>query len=232
MPRRPRPIEFNASFNVRKQIADLQRLSRSIGEVNLKTLSLVGRDVYEAAKRGVGQTPPSRRRSTSAKFVEIAGGLYRDVSSDSGTPRAEGKPVKSWAPGRFIYNDIAYFLDSSTGTVVVGPYKQPWLNQLHEFGGQVSQTAWLVGQKSARISLGVRRRTGKPWIGSDGKPVAGTVYWTSKRSGAPASADRSGLSRVARYPARPFIQGAAGVQKALSKASRWFKDTYYPKPLR
>lgn len=224
-------FQFLPTVNVRKQIADLQALSKSIGEVNNKTLSLVGRDVYEAAKRGVGQSAPAKKGSGRPEYVEIAGGLYRDTSSDSGKPRPAGKPVKSWAPGRFIYRDIAYFLDARTGTVVVGPYKLPWLNQLHEFGGTVTQTAWLVGEKAARVGLKARSR-GRRFVGKDGRPVSGTVAWRSVSGATSPGFEQSATTRTARYPARPFIQGAAGVQKALAKASLWFKDTYYPKPLR
>ena len=227
-----RPIRFAPAVKIQRQIADLQRLSKSIGDVNNKTLSLVGRDVYEAAKRGVGQTAPKKKRAGRPVYVEIDGGLYRDLSAESGRPRAAGKQPKSWAPLRFLYRDIAYFLDASAGTVVVGPYREPWLNQLHEFGGSVQQTAWLVGRKAAAIAMSVRRKTGKPWIGSSGKPVAGTVIWSPRPASTTAEFKRSSTSRTARYPSRPFIQGAASVQKALSRANRWFKDTYYPRPLR
>lgn len=227
-----KPINFSPTVNVRRQIADLQRLSKSIGEVNQKTLSLVGRDVYEAAKRGVGQTAPKKRQPGSPRLVEIDGGLYRDMTADAGRPRAAGKPAKSWAPLRFLYNDIAYFLDSSTGTVVVGPYRQPWLNQLHEFGGNVTQVAWRVGRKTAEIAAKIRRRTGKVQTDQQGRQQVGALYWKQGVSDGSSGFEASTLTRTARYPARPFIQGAAGVQKAMAKASRWFKDTYYPKPLR
>jgi len=46
--------------------------------------------------------------------------------------------VSSWSPKAFLRNDIQADFDSSRGTVVIGPSKAPWLNQLHEFGGTVN----------------------------------------------------------------------------------------------
>jgi hypothetical protein len=46
--------------------------------------------------------------------------------------------VSSWSPVAFLRNDVQADFDSSRGTVVIGPSKAPWLNQLHEFGGSVS----------------------------------------------------------------------------------------------
>ncbi len=228
----PKVVRFEPSVKIRRQIADLQRLSKSIGDVNNKTLSLCGRDIQEAAKRGVGQAAPKRRAAGSPVVVEINGGLYVDATYESGAPRKAGRPVKSWAPNRFLYRDIVYFLDASTGTVVVGPYKAPWLNQLHEFGGKVVQVAFLAGKKAAERAYSIRRKTGRDWVGGDGRPVRGRVTWVRHGDSVPSGFAVSSTTRVASYPARPFIQGAAGVRKALAKASRWFKDTYYPKPLR
>jgi len=45
--------------------------------------------------------------------------------------------VSSWSPKAFLRNDVQADFDASRGTVVIGPSKAPWLNQLHEFGGEV-----------------------------------------------------------------------------------------------
>lgn len=45
--------------------------------------------------------------------------------------------VSSWAPMAFLRNDIVSDYDHGTQSVVIGPSKVPWLNQLHEMGGHV-----------------------------------------------------------------------------------------------
>lgn len=46
--------------------------------------------------------------------------------------------VSSWAPRAFLRNDVQSDYDTRSESVVIGPSKFPWLNQLHEFGGPVS----------------------------------------------------------------------------------------------
>lgn len=53
--------------------------------------------------------------------------------------------VSSWAPQAFLRNDVQSDYDARTESVVIGPSKFPWLNQLHEFGGQVD--IWLQHTK-------------------------------------------------------------------------------------
>lgn len=241
MPRKPRSIAWSTlskrftQARVRAQIADLQALVAAHATSNEKSLSLVARNVQEAAKRGIGQTTPARTRAGmkavgAERLVEIDGGLYRDTTMiGSGKPRPAGKPIKSWGPKRFLYNDIIFAWDSLRGTIVIGPYRVPWLQQLHEFGGKVTQTAYLAGKETARWAYAVRRRTGKPPRQSDGRVSAGRVEWTH-RGGLPTSIfDRSNHTRSAEFPSRPFMQGAAGVQKALAKANQRFRDTFYPR---
>jgi hypothetical protein len=46
--------------------------------------------------------------------------------------------LSSWRPSAFLRNDIEAQFDRKTTSVVIGPSKWPWLNQLHEFGGSVN----------------------------------------------------------------------------------------------
>jgi hypothetical protein len=46
--------------------------------------------------------------------------------------------VSSWAPKAFLRNDVQSDYDARRNSVVIGPSKFPWLNQLHEFGGTES----------------------------------------------------------------------------------------------
>ena len=222
---------FRAS--VRVQLADVRRMSREIGKVNGKTLTLVGLDVRDAAKRGIGQTAPARTKAGmkavgADRLVEMDGGLYRDITvSGSGKPRPAGKPPKSWGPKRFLYNDILSVADSSRGTVVIGPYWAPWLNQLHQFGGAVRQTAYRIGESAARFAYGRRRATGKPPVDDAGRTIGGVIQWTHR--GRPSRAwEKTDKSRTANYPARPFMAGSAQVDKAVAKAQKWFRETFNP----
>lgn len=57
--------------------------------------------------------------------------------------------VTSWKTARFpkgfLRQDIQTDWDATTKSVVIGPSKAPWLNQLHEFGGGVG--LWFIGTK-------------------------------------------------------------------------------------
>jgi len=227
-------------FEVLTQLADTIAMSKEIGKVNKKTLTLVGLDVRDAARRGIGQTAPARTKAGakligSDRLVELHGGLYRDLNVKfGGKPRPAGKPVKSWAPNRFLYRDILSYLDSSRGTVVIGPYRAKWLNELHQFGGTVTQIAYGAGAGVARYAAMYRRRTGKLPTDKQGRPLAGAIIWTH-RSGekspleSTAGWEKTSLSRTARFPARPFMVGSAQVDKAMAKANKWFRDTFYPR---
>lgn len=46
--------------------------------------------------------------------------------------------VSSWSPLAFLRNDVQSDYDRRSESVVIGPSKFPWLNQLHEFGGNAS----------------------------------------------------------------------------------------------
>lgn len=233
MPRRPRPISMETlsrnflRAKVRTQIADLARLSDRLRRVNDETLGKAGWRVREAAKRGIGQAPPKQPKSQNALIVMHDGGLYRDITAIHGNkPRSPGKPVKSWEPKRFTYYDIVYFLDSTTGTVVIGPYRAPWLNQLHEFGGQQTQRQYRIGKEVAWQAAEKYRRGGRSRMGNQS---FGAIIWSKHAPGRNSKTwERTGATRTVTYPARPFMQGSASVQKALAKANTWFRDTFFP----
>lgn len=255
MPRKPRSIAWSTlskrftQARVRAQIADLQALVAAHATSNEKSLSLVARNVQEAAKRGIGQTTPARTRAGmkavgAERLVEIDGGLYRDTTMiGSGKPRPAGKPIRSWnrnrgsgSRKRFVYENIMYFWDDVRQTFVIGPYMAPELNQLHEFGGTTTQTLWVIGKGKARIAKERRDRTGKIPRDQFGEHI-GVALWRSGNEKGFGDGANDGIiawqntkkTRTAQYPARPFVQGAAGVQKALEKANRWFRDTFYPR---
>jgi len=221
-------------YKVLTDLFNTIEMSKELGKVNGKTLTLVGLDVRDAAKRGIGQTAPAKTKAGAKavgadRLVDIRGGVYRNVNATlSGKPRPAGKPIKSWAPKRFVYRDILSTYDGMRGTVVIGPYRSPWLNELHQDGGTETQVAYIIGQTTARYAYQHRKRTGKLPRDENGRDLSGAVIWTHRRP--PSRAwEPAGQTRTARFPARPFMAGSAQVDKAVEKANKWFRDTFYPR---
>lgn len=217
-------------FNVRRGFFDVSKVRRTLGEARFRALDKCGFKIKEAAKRGIGQRAPQKskswaRASRQGRPVEFVGGLYRDITPyGSGKPRAAGQPVKSWSPKRFLYRDVRNYYDFGRGSVVIGPEKAAWLNQLHEFGGTLTLTAWRINVGVARIAK-LRRDRGRG-IPRDlnGQPRVGGLLWTHKKMRFGRNWERTSISKQARYPARPFM-GSAAVQTALRKVPEYFRDT-------
>lgn len=220
---------------------DRAKVRRALEKANYEALRKTGRDVQEAAKRGIGQAAPkvtkSGRRAVKAnQVIEIAGGLYQDLTMlGRGKPRPAGKPIKSWSPKRFAYRDVMFYWDGSRRSVVIGALKADWLGRLHEFGGTLTLTAYRIGVGAARNAF--LRRKGYRNQGRDGKGrftnnlpnrnqfEYGAVIWSHKGFRHSRNWDRTTITKTARYPARPYMQGAAGVQKVVARARERFRDT-------
>lgn len=230
--------------SVKGSFFNTAKVRRSMDEMTFRCLYNAGYAVKQAAKKGVGNKEPKifkRDRAAMAKasVIEYDGGLYQDISRMStGRPRAPGKPIKSWGPKRFMYYDIMDFMSRGMfgPTVVIGPYKAAWLARLHEFGGTLGMTAYRLGEGAARNAW--LRREARKEVGRDSKgrftrgknvgPQAnqlryGAIVWAARRPKG-KSWKPTNLFRIARYPARPFMQGAAGVQKAAAKANEKFRN--------
>lgn len=221
---------FRFQFKVRRGFFDVAKVRKTLGEARFRALDKCGFKIKEAAKRGIGQRAPKKtktwvRSSREGRPVEFVGGLYRDITPyGSGKPRPAGSPVKSWAPKRFLYRDVRNYYDFSRGSVVIGPEKAAWLNQLHEFGGTLTLTAYRINVGAARIAK-LRRDRGRgiPRDGN-GRQRLGSILWTHKGFRGSRSWERTTISRQARYPARPFM-GSAAVKTALQKVPEYFRDT-------
>jgi len=229
-------------IKVKGQFFSNPKIKKMMDDMTRRSLSLAGRDVQQAAKKGIGNGPPkitkvSRKATKAGAVVEFAGGLYEDITTiGSGKPRAPGKPAKSWAPKRFLYNDIFWYMSRGTfgPTAVIGPAKAPWLNRLHEFGGTVTLTAYRIGIGAAHNAWLRKRGNGRQGRDRKGRyttalPQAnqfeyGALYWADRRRRFTRQWERTTMTRQARYPARPFMQGAAGVQKAAAKANEKFRN--------
>lgn len=114
-------------------------LRKLIGEAAAKSLQRAGLEVRKSTQRGIvgGSTRSGRRPSSRPKLWRVGQHDGFDaVAIVNKVPRTDR--VSSWAPQAFLRNDIQSDWDNRTQSVVVGPSKAPWLNQLHEFGGAMS----------------------------------------------------------------------------------------------
>jgi len=223
--------QLKAKVRIRSLFFDRDKVSRMIGRMNAQVLSNVGRDIKQAAKAGIGRgsgrvSQSAKNRAGRGKPVEFVGGLYRDITAyGSGTPRPAGQPIRSWAPKKFIYNDIVNFYDPARVTAVIGTYKSAhWLAQLQQFGGTVKETAW-------RINVGAARNA---YLRSRGQPAPranqyqyGGLRWQIDKAGrfrGSRNWERTTMTRMAHYPARPYMAGSAKVDAAVSKANEKWKN--------
>jgi len=223
------------------------KVSRMIGKMNAKVLSNLGLYIKNEAKAGIGRNAPktsaaARKRLGRGKPVEFVGGLYLDITAyGSGEPRAAGKPIQSWAPKRWFYYDIIDVYDPARGTAVIGTYKtKPWLAQLHQMGGTVKQTAWRIGVGAARNAY-LRRQAGRSAAGRDasgrftkGQSLGpqrnqyeyGALQWVTNKGGFRYSRnwEKTSITRMARYPARPYMAGSKRVDAAVAKANEKWRN--------
>jgi hypothetical protein len=238
-------LQLRAS--IRGNFFDKPKAQRLIGKMNARVLSLLGRDIMQEAKKGIGQTRPktsaaARKRLGRGKPVEFVGGLYLDITAyGSGEPRVAGNPIKSWAPERWFYKDIVYQLDTARMTAVIGTYKtKPWLAKLHQMGGTVKQTAWRIGVGAARNAY-LRKQAGRSGTGRDasgrftkGQSLGpqrnqyeyGALQWVIDKGGFRYSRnwEKTTITRMARYPARPYMAGSKRVDAAVAKANEKWRN--------
>ena len=234
-------LQLRAS--IRGNFFDRAKVGRMIGKMNVKTLSMLGKDIKQAAKAGIGRgkgkvTQAAKRRAGRGTPVEFVGGLYLDITAyGSGTPRPAGQPIRSWSPKKWFYNDIVNFYDAARGTAVIGTYKTaPWMAQLHQFGGTVKETAWRIGVGAARAAYLRSRGNGKQGRDEKGRftsalPQAnqyqyGALRWQVNKAGFRGSRswERTTMTRMARYPARPYMAGSKRVDAAVAKANEKWRN--------
>lgn len=230
--------------SIKGNFFDRPKVAKMIGKMNATVLSKLGMDIKQAAKKGIGQSPPktsaaARKRLGRGKPVEFVGGLYLDITGyAAGEPRAAGKPVKSWSPRRWFYYDIMDFYDPARVTAVIGTYKtKPWLAQLHQMGGTVKQTAWRIGVGAARNAYLRKRGNGRQGRDEKGRYTSslpqknqyeyGALIWQIDKAGRFKNSrnwERTTITRMARYPARPFMAGSKRVDAAVAKANEKWRN--------
>ncbi len=241
---RPRSAETQARLvlkaRMKRQYFDTARVRKQLARANYEALRKAGLDVKEAAKRGIGQVAPARTKAgrkavKAGAIVEFVGGLYQDLTMmGSGKPRPAGKPIKSWAPKRFAYRDIRDIWDDGRKSIVIGAENAHWLARLHEFGGSLVLRAYRIGVGAARNAFlrqkGFRRQ-GRDERGrfttnvNQGKIQYGGLIWSNKPLKSKRNWEATSITKTARYPARPYMQGAAGVQKVVARIRERFRNT-------
>lgn len=242
---RPRSAATQARLvlkaRMKSQFFDTAKVRRQLAHANYEALRKAGLDVRDAAKRGVGQQSPVRTKAgkkavKAGEIVEFAGGLYQDLTMlGRGKPRPAGKPIKSWAPKRFAYRDIVHMWDDGRKTIVIGALKADWLGRLHEFGGSLVLRAYRIGVGAARNAY--LRRRGFRGQGRDERGrfttrvrqsnqyEYGALIWSNKPLRHGRNWEATSITKTARYPARPYMQGAAGVQKVVARIRERFRNT-------
>lgn len=230
--------------SLRGNFFDKPKVSRMIGKMNARVLSMLGKDIKQEAKAGIGRgkgkvSAASKKRLGRGKPVEFVGGLYLDITGYSaGEPRPAGQPIKSWAPRKFIYNDIVNFFDPARMTAVIGTYRtRPWLAQLHQMGGTVRQTAWRIGVGAARNAYLRKRGNGRQGRDERGRFTSalpqqnqyeyGALIWQIDKAGkfrGSRNWERTTMSRMATYPKRPYMEGSRRVDAAIKKANQKWRD--------
>ena len=217
-------------------------MRRRIEAGNYKALRMIGKSVYDAARRGIGrQGPKITKTATKAvkpgEIIEFVGGLYRDLTMvGKGKARPAGKPIKSWGPQRFYYNSIWTSWDNSSKSVVIGPWKGAKLAQLHQYGGNLVLRAWRIGVGAARAAFLERQARGQNGgRDSQGRFLArerlnrkyeyGAIQWHHGRPRHSRNWEPTTITKAARYPARPFMRGSAGVERVIARARERFRDT-------
>ena len=96
----------------------------------------------------------------------------------------------------FLRDDILYSYDAVHQSTVIGPWRKPWLNQLHEYGGTIPMIV-------------VRGSRGTTWLQRAKSRV--------RRS------SRVVKSLTVRYPARPFM--GPGLLAAQPKLPQMWADS-------
>ena len=114
-------------------------LTRLIGKASAIGLQKAGLEVRKASQRMIvgGSTRQGRKPLAKARWWKVGQkGGYPIVAYVKKVPRPD--KVSSWAPQAFLRNDIEADFDPRSRSILIGPSKVPWLNQLHEFGGTVN----------------------------------------------------------------------------------------------
>jgi hypothetical protein len=202
-------VKGGTKFNWNKS-----KLKQLVGEAAAQALQKAGLEVRRITQRGIagGSTPSSGRTGRKNPVFRIYGEKdgYPVVGAITQVPRED--KLSTWAPKSFLRNDIQSDWDAGTKSVVVGPSKVPWLNQLHEFGG--TRTYWVsIGKNPTpfyngkKLKRSLMRKGPKGWGAYVGYVI-----------------DRPRAFKIGQrtIPERNFMEN--GVQASMHKIPEQFRD--------
>lgn len=126
--------------------------------------------------------------------------------------------VSSWAPVAFLRNDVQADWDGRTRSMVIGPSKAPWINQLHEFGGRVNVYV-MHGKNPVRQFGGkdVPKKFQRVTTGVRGKKIYSGAYVGIFNN-------RSGAFRVGTRTVRGRGYMEIGLQASMHTIPEQFRD--------
>jgi hypothetical protein len=200
------PLRISTKF-----FLDRKHVIARVGKGRAKALTKAGAMVYRSC-----QSQFLRGRATSRGTNRTAGTWRGLPLVERRTRRSNGSRITSWRSARnpdgFMRKSMAFAFDPSSQTVVVGPQRKGWLNELHEKGGTARQTLYLrFGGRPVPMqrAYGLRRtgsRFNMAYVGTYlyPRPSARSFVATSRSRTVRVRADRfqrKGLDKVrARIP--------------------------------
>lgn len=201
-------------------------LQREIGKAAAIALQKAGLEVRKQTQRGMvgGGSRSGRQPLKRPKFWKVGErNGYNMVAIVRQVPRPD--KVSSWAPQAFLRNDIEAQFDQTTKSIVIGPSKEPWLNQLHEIGGTVP--LYFVGSDKPQVSTrGLMLPTS---VMRTGGPTRGRGSRSARRRGAyvgyMVNQPQRGAISLGTRKVRPRRYMEIGLLASMKKIPQQFRDT-------
>lgn len=204
--------------------------ARILGPATAVALQKAALEVRRNAQRMMvgGGTKAGRKPLSKPRWWKVGEkDGYPIVAYVKKVPRED--KVSSWSPTAFLRNDVQADWDSRTRSMVIGPSKAPWLNQLHEFGGQVNvylkHTKYPVkeyGGNKDKVPRQFQRVTEYTVSGKGGRKRTRKAY-----HGAYVGIfnNNDGAFRVGTRTVRGRAYMEIGLQASLGKIPQQFRNT-------
>lgn len=202
---------------------------RLIGAAAAVALQKAGMEVRRSTQRGMvgGSTPTGRKPRSIPKLWKVG---ERDGFALVAMVRKIPRPdkVSSWSPMAFLRNDVQSDYDARTESVVVGPSKFPWLNQLHEVGGSVPLYFRPISPYPVGGQIGPNVRLPKKWERSiQGRDSRGRFKRMRRGAyvGYLQNEPGSGSINLGARTVRGRAYMEIGLQASMHKIPAQFRDT-------
>lgn len=193
---------------------------RLIGAAAAIALQKAGMEVRRTTQRQMvgGSTKSGRKLRANPVWWRVGEkDGYPVVAYVRKVPRDD--KVSSWSPQAFLRNDVQSDYDARTESVVIGPSKFPWLNQLHEFGGtatyHLQRTKYPVKEYGG---FAVPKKHQRVTTGPRGKKTYSGAY-------VGIFSNRGGNFRIGTRSLRGRAYMEIGLQAAMGKIPAQFRNT-------